>query len=89
MVEHGAKHLTFLSRSNVNHPEAELMADDLRNRGVEIDIIKCDVTIKEEVTAAVGQASSERMIKGVLHAAMVLEVRKSAMPQKEGNKPTN
>lgn len=80
MVEHGAKHLTFLSRSNVNSPEAELVVDALRNREVEIDIIKCDVTIKEEVKAAVGQASSKRMIKGVLHAAMVLEVRNPATP---------
>ncbi len=75
MVEQGAKHLTFLSRSGFNSPEADLIVDDLRKQGVEIDIIKCDVTIKEEVTAAVERASSKRPIKGVIHAAMVLDVR--------------
>ena len=75
MVEHGAKHLTFLSRSGINSPEADLMVDELQKQGVEVDIIRCDITVKEQVVAAVEKASSKRTIRGVLHAAMVLEVR--------------
>ena len=83
MVEHGAKQLTFLSRSGVNGSEAQLTIDDLRDRGIGIDVMNCDVTVKSDVVAAVRKASNKRPIKGVLHAAMVLEVRVSVAARYE------
>lgn len=74
MVEHGARHLAFLSRSGSYSEEADLMIQDLRKRGTVVEVIKCDILSKEEVVAGVEQASRKREIKGVVHAAMVLEV---------------
>lgn len=51
------------------------MIADLNASGVETLIIKGDVSIKADVENAVACASSARVIKGVINAAMVLEVR--------------
>jgi short-subunit dehydrogenase len=75
MAERGARHLIFLSRSGMSNPEAQRTLEKLQSRGVSTQVITCDVTKKGEVTSAVEQASNGRFIKGVIHAAMVLEVR--------------
>ena len=51
------------------------MLQDLNEHGVETMVVKGDVSVKEDVFAMVRQASCRRKIKGIIHAAMVLEVR--------------
>lgn len=80
MAERGAHHLTYLSRSGAGSEEARAMIEDLNKRGVQTDVIQGDVSIKKDVTALVAYASSKHVVKGVVHAAMVLEVSKYYSP---------
>lgn len=74
MAERGVYHLTYLSRSGAGSEDARAMIEDLNNRGVQTDVIQGDVSIKEDVIALVTYASSKHVVKGIIHAAMVLEV---------------
>ncbi|KAJ5266789.1 polyketide synthase [Penicillium angulare] len=70
MVDHGARHLAFLSRSGAERPEAASLIEDLAARGAKPEIIQGSVTDRDMVMAAVHQISRERPLKGVIHAAM-------------------
>ena len=50
------------------------MIQHLSSQGVRTVIFNGDVSIKEDVEKLVKQALSSHTIKGVIHAAMVLEV---------------
>ncbi|KAF3798813.1 Reducing polyketide synthase FUB1 [Colletotrichum gloeosporioides] len=72
MLEHGAGHVVFLSRSGGDKAQAELGA--FRKRGLKVDALKCDVSEPSQVEAAVkALMQSQRRIKGVIQCAMVLE----------------
>ena len=75
MIERGARHLTFLSRSGASSPDAELAFLELRRQGIDARIVHCDITVKEELQNAVDQACSEQIVKGIVHAAMIEKVR--------------
>ncbi|KAK3360559.1 polyketide synthase [Lasiosphaeria hispida] len=70
MVEHGAKHLTFLSRSTGTHPESKTLFKELRAMGCEVSAVAGAVDDKEAARAAV--AKSGKSVKGVFQLAMVL-----------------
>ena len=73
MVEHGAMHLVFLSRSGGSKNEEDL--EGFRRRGVQAEAFKCDVTDATSVKGVFDRLKSEgRMVKGVIQCAMVLEV---------------
>ena len=74
MADRGARHLFFLSRSGASSEEALAVIHDLNKRGVETQVCRGDVSIQEDVQALVDKASRKYQIKGVVHAAMVLEV---------------
>ncbi|KAI0483732.1 putative polyketide synthase [Xylaria cf. heliscus] len=71
MVERGARHLVFLSRSGADKPETAAIVKELVTAGAAPDIIRCDVTDKTAVVSVVGRISAARQVKGVIHAAMV------------------
>ena len=71
MVEQGARHLTFLSRSG-GSPENDLFFAELKS-------MNCSVTIAAGLVDNMGDlrkaiASSPKPIKGVIHLAMALRV---------------
>ncbi|KAH8721524.1 beta-ketoacyl synthase domain-containing protein [Phaeosphaeriaceae sp. PMI808] len=71
MVDRGAKHLVLLSRRSIETvPDAQRLIDDLSNSGIDVRSIICDVTKKAELKNVIDKASSERLIKGVIHAAV-------------------
>ena len=74
MAEHGARHLTYLSRSGAAGSDAKHMLEYLNGKGVSTEVIQCDITIKSQVEVAVKQASEKHEIRGVLNAAAVFEV---------------
>ena len=80
MAEHGARHLTFISRSGASSAEAASTVSELEEMGVQTTIFQSSVTEKSDLLAVVRQTSNARAIKGVLHAAMVEGVR-VAIPQ--------
>lgn len=74
MVEHGAKHIVLLSRSGRNPKwDGEISAITLL--GGVVEVLKCDVTKKEDVEEAVSSLVRDgRTIRGVVQCAMVLQV---------------
>ncbi|KAI0508449.1 putative polyketide synthase [Xylaria bambusicola] len=71
MVERGARHLVFISRSGISKPEAVRTVQELLAAGAEPEVISCDVTDRKALITAIGNISKSRNIKGVIHAAMV------------------
>ncbi|GKT49640.1 highly reducing polyketide synthase curS1 [Colletotrichum spaethianum] len=72
MFRHGAGHVVFLSRSGGEKNLRDL--DSFRERGLEVDAFKCDISNASQVECAVqGLVDQGRNIKGVVQCAMVLE----------------
>ncbi|RYO87212.1 hypothetical protein DL762_004340 [Monosporascus cannonballus] len=72
MVEHGAKHLVFLSRSGGSKNEKDL--EKFRSQGVLAEAFKCDVNDTANVWQVFSKLKSEnRTVKGIVQCAMVLE----------------
>ena len=70
LVEQGARHLTFLSRSAGKSPESKALFEELRTMGCSVSAREGSVEKEEDVQAAI--AGSGRPIKGVFQLAMVL-----------------
>ena len=71
MVEQGARHLAFLSRSGTKKPEAVSMVEELVAVGAHPDVIQCNVADQNALASAVEKLTATRQVKGVIHAAMV------------------
>lgn len=74
MMARGARHFAFISRSGIDKPEAAQLVKSLRREGASITVYRADAANEEEVLKAIAQESFERPIRGVVHAAMVLNV---------------
>ena len=72
MVEHGAKHITILSRSGMKTSEAKETVAKLRASGASITVNQADACDRSQVGQAFSQAREKRLIKGVIHLAMLL-----------------
>lgn len=73
MARHGAKHITFLSRSGEGRYLEELA--ELSNNGCETTVLKCNIVSLESVQNAVAEVEKlGRPIRGVVQLAMVLQV---------------
>ena len=72
MAEHGAKHITILSRSGMKTSEAKETVANLRASGASITVNKADACDASQVEQAFSQAREKRPIKGVVHLAMLL-----------------
>ena len=74
MMEHGCRHFAFISRSGTDRSEAAQVVDAITNAGATVDVFRADASVEEDVVNAVRQVSPDHPIKGVVHAAMVLQV---------------
>lgn len=76
MADRGARNLAVLSRSGSRGmtAAAQGLIDDLANRGAILDPIECDVRNKMRVMEVIRNLSSERQVKGLVHAAVSLHV---------------
>ena len=75
MVERGAKHLAFMSRSGADNSEAAEVIRAVEQAGASAKTYRADVSNEAEVRDVVNALMTERPIRGVVHAAMVLRVR--------------
>ena len=71
LVEYGARHLMFLSRSAGQGANDKAFADELASQGCTVQMIPGSITSPEDVSAAVKAATVP--IKGVLNLSMVLQ----------------
>lgn len=74
MMAKGARNFTFLSRSGSDSKEAGALVTSLRKAGANVQILRGDVSVREDVERAVSQVDPVHPIRGVIHAAMVLWV---------------
>lgn len=72
MVQSGARHLAFLSRSGDAKPEAKETVEQLTSLGAKVTVLKGDVSDQQSFRAAMSECSSLPTIKGVIQMAMVL-----------------
>ena len=72
MVGRGARDFVVLSRRGVSSPEAQSLVGTLKARGIRVRAVACDVSKREQVVDAIQEASSDRAVRGVVHAALSL-----------------
>lgn len=72
MVQQGARHLSFLSRSGATRSAAKQQLEDLKRAGVEVQVLQGDVASLSDVEKAFSLV--RHPIGGVIHAAMDLKV---------------
>ena len=74
MVQRGAKHLVFLSRSGASKPLAASLISRLEAQGVEVTILRSDVASKKHIEAIMAHIDPKYPIRGIINAAMILDV---------------
>lgn len=75
MVDSGAKHLVFLSRSGPGSAAAQSISEDFGPRGVIVEFYGCDVTDAESVSrifATIAKNALWPPIRGIIQSAAVL-----------------
>lgn len=74
LVDCGARHLALASRSGAATPEAGAFVQNLRNRGVEVLVIRADVASPDDVKRLLTEITTAgHPLKGVFHLAMVID----------------
>jgi NADPH:quinone reductase-like Zn-dependent oxidoreductase/acyl carrier protein len=74
LAKHGAQHLVLVGRSGARTPDALAAIDALRSDGVDVVVAKADITNEADVARVVDEiAHSMPPLRGVIHAAMVLD----------------
>ena len=72
----------FLSRSGADKYEAAEVVSHLREAGASVEVFRADVGDEKAVAEVVSTVSSTTPVRGVVHAAMVLQVcRKHSEPR--------
>ncbi|TDZ15955.1 Highly reducing polyketide synthase gloL [Colletotrichum orbiculare MAFF 240422] len=72
MASHGARDITFLSRSAGTKSDDQALLAELQGMGVCTAAISCDIGDEEAVRAIISRIPSEKKIAGVINLAMVL-----------------
>ena len=72
MIERGAAHFTFMSRSSGGNAEVQEWLRNIRSHGAEVDIVPGDVGLSIDVQKAL--KSCKKPVKGVIQGALALKV---------------
>lgn len=75
MIDRGARHLAFMARSGSQRPAAAHLISSIQAREVEVTVLRGDVADKDDVEAVIRTITQCRKLRGVVNAAMVLNVR--------------
>ncbi|KAI5926673.1 ketoacyl-synt-domain-containing protein [Camillea tinctor] len=77
MMEHGAQHFAFLSRSGASNPSAARIVSSIRSQpGCSASVFRADASDSASVRAVLLSLNAQhpaRPLRGVVHAAMVLQ----------------
>ncbi len=73
LVERGARHLAFISRSGAASASAKKLVQDLESKDVQVNVYTCDIANAEALKDTIDRCSQEMpRICGVIQCAMVL-----------------
>lgn len=82
MIEKGARHLVLISRSGKSDGKVGELIEEAKTKGAQVVVKPCDVSSKELVQKLVTEdIAGMPAIKGVIHAAMVLDVSISSVSE--------
>ncbi|KAH8196090.1 hypothetical protein TruAng_009746 [Truncatella angustata] len=73
MLQKGCRNFVFLSRSGTAKPEAADVVARLKEAGANVKVMCVDASNEQAVAGVVADVSASHPIKGVIHAAMVLQ----------------
>ncbi|KAF1978064.1 lovastatin nonaketide synthase [Bimuria novae-zelandiae CBS 107.79] len=73
MMDRGARQFAFLSRSGADKPEAAQLIKSIADAGGVPQVYKGDASNLNDVAETVGAITAKYRIRGVVHAAMVLQ----------------
>ncbi|KAI1270610.1 ketoacyl-synt-domain-containing protein [Xylariaceae sp. FL1019] len=74
MLQHGAKHFAFISRSGADRSEAARVIENIeKSSGTSTRVYRANVSDELAVRSIVFSLQAERPVRGVVHAAMVLK----------------
>nr|A0A6F9DXA0.1 RecName: Full=Partially reducing polyketide synthase men1; Short=R-PKS men1 [Menisporopsis theobromae]CAB3277415.1 Men1 [Menisporopsis theobromae] len=72
LVECGARHLAFVSRSGVTSEAQQKLVDNLTQRGAKIAVYRCNIGDAQSLEQTLARCSAEMPpVKGVIHSAVV------------------
>ena len=75
LTDHGARHVTILSRSRNHGKTSQDHIDALRQRGIQIAVMEVDICDSDSVAAVFKGISAHTTIAGIIQAAAVIKVR--------------
>jgi NAD(P)-dependent dehydrogenase (short-subunit alcohol dehydrogenase family)/acyl carrier protein len=74
LVEGGARQLVLTSRSAATDPDAEAFVQSLRERGIDVRVVRADIGKPEDVARLTAEIrSAGRPLRGLFHLAMVID----------------
>lgn len=73
LADHGARNLLLVGRSGAATAEARRVVQNLEKRGVAVRAVAADVSRRAEVDSLIAGIPASRPLRGVFHAAMVLD----------------
>ncbi|PZN81690.1 MAG: short-chain dehydrogenase [Candidatus Methylumidiphilus alinenensis] len=73
LIEMGARHLSLLGRSGIASPSIQQAVEALERAGAQVSVFKVDVADASELTKALGQCRTIAPLRGVVHAAGILD----------------
>jgi NADPH:quinone reductase-like Zn-dependent oxidoreductase/NAD(P)-dependent dehydrogenase (short-subunit alcohol dehydrogenase family) len=75
LVQSGARHLVFLGRSSGAQPSQQVALDLLRDRGCQVDVIRCDIAQQGDIDHLAYKLRSKKWnVAGVIQCTTVLKV---------------
>lgn len=87
LVSRGARRIALCSRRGIADAETKKAIGDWAKRGVVTTLHACDITDTAAVETLLGSLRAEGVLKGVVHAAMVLDDALLANLTPERNRP--
>ena len=74
MRERGCSNFVFISRSGIDKAEAASVVQLLTDSGASVQVYRGDASNEKDVTRIITEVKKAYTIRGVIHAAMVLNV---------------
>ena len=88
MANLGARSVITISRSGLDSPKALSLVDEMKSHGVVLTVLKCDAADSEGLRSALhGVEGKVPPIRGVIQAAMVIQVRAAFLRKPPMNIP--
>jgi acyl transferase domain-containing protein/NADPH:quinone reductase-like Zn-dependent oxidoreductase/acyl carrier protein len=73
VARYGVAHVVLVSRSGADAEGVAELVERLKDAGAEVSVVACDVSDRDAVAALIAQLSAQYPLKGVFHAAGVID----------------